>query len=277
MTMISFTNTIKKYKGETVLVDCSLSISPALVTALVAPNGHGKSTLIKLLINALYADSGIIDKPSNLRASYLPENVDFPESFTVKNVLYQEALLQGLTLNEMWEQPAVKVFKLESFQQKKCKQLSKGMKQKLAIAKSMLSDPDFLILDEPFNSLDTIGRDQLIGLLKKRKSQNKGTLLSSHILFSMDSFCDVVCFFGGKKLLFQIDIRDESHTLIKVNNDYEDAEQLRSKSVYHDNNHYLIPDKFFRELNLSGGTATILENSNSMIDDIYKIVYAEAQ
>lgn len=256
-----------------VLEDCSISILPSLVTALVAPNGHGKSTLIKLLINALYTDSGIINRPSNLRASYLPENVDFPESFTVRNVLYQEALLHGLTLNEMWMQPVVKIFKLESFQQKKYKQLSKGMKQKLAIAKSMLSDPDFLILDEPFNSLDTIGRDQLIGLLKERKSRNKGTLLSSHILFSMESFCDVVCFLGGKKLLFQMDIKNESYRLIKATNNYKNVEQLRSRSIYNDNNHYLISEKFFEGLDSRRDTVIILDNSNSMIDDIYKIVY----
>lgn len=273
--MIDVKRVSKHYGKEVVLSNCLLSIDPSLVTALVAPNGFGKSTLIKLLINSLFVTSGEIVKPEDLSTSYLSENLVFPDTFTVKEILYQEAILHGINLEQVWENQVVKTFKLESFKQKKCKQLSKGMQQKLAIAKTLLSNPYFLILDEPFNGLDAIGREQLISFVKDRKDQKKGTLLSSHILFSMEDFCDVIYFMGNKKELLQLDIRNELYLLIKVDDNFDNYEQLKSNSIYSNKRIYLITEKSFKKLNIFEDSVTVLNKSNYLINDLYKIVYGQ--
>lgn len=188
----------KVYPGHTeALKKVDLSIEEGEAVGLIGPNGAGKTTLAKLLLGLLKPTSGSVrlwgrecyTLPPALKRKigFLLEERGIYENLTVEENLIFWAKLYGVdtgrverTLNE-WE--------LSDKRKKLARELSAGMKQKLAIAKSSLHDPPFIVMDEPTSNLDPAARKNVVDLLKGHADSGKTLLITSHDLFDIERIC----------------------------------------------------------------------------------------
>ncbi|MFN7878338.1 MAG: ABC transporter ATP-binding protein [Pirellula sp.] len=180
----------------------SLEVKPGEVFGLLGPNGAGKTTLIKILLGILHANRGsatVLDlnagsKAARRKIGYLPENLIFPRHHSGRSALYFYGRLSGLSETQIRskENELFQLVDLTGRQNEPVRRYSKGMRQRLGLAQAMLHDPDLLILDEPTDGLDPMGRSQIRDLLAQLKSRGKTVFLNSHILQEVELICDRV-------------------------------------------------------------------------------------
>ena len=177
--------------------------------ALCGGNGAGKSTVIQMLIGNLKPSSGELlinnrkastkDLTYKSLFSYMPDTVVFPKTLTGYEVLTFFAKLQGITKERV--QLLLKKVGLEKDKDKKVKDYSKGMQQRLALAQSLLPEAPLLILDEPTNGLDPYWVYEFKKMMEEEKQKGTTILFSSHILADVEELADKVAFMKDGKLL----------------------------------------------------------------------------
>jgi ABC-2 type transport system ATP-binding protein len=206
------------------LKDVSLEVRSGEVFGLLGPNGAGKTTLIKVLLGILHPTNGIaqvLKEPAGSKAArrkigYLPENLVFPRHHTGRSALYFYGRLSEMSDSQIAarEKELFDLVSLQGRQNEAVRRYSKGMRQRLGLAQAMLHDPDLLILDEPTDGLDPMGRSQIRDVLDKLKQRGKTVFLNSHILQEVELICDRVAIMALGKLrgIGTIDELIRSHT-----------------------------------------------------------------
>lgn len=178
----------------------SFEVHEGSFAAILGPNGSGKTTFIKIILDLLYPDRGEIEllghnhknKRARQQLSYLPENFSFPERFTVRQMLHTFASIgdapqQGLENRIRKLATAFNVDYLD----KKIKGLSKGMTQTAALMHTFLGDYKFYILDEPFNGLDAVQKKTILNyIFELQQRENISILITTHILSDIEKTCD---------------------------------------------------------------------------------------
>lgn len=208
------------YKKPTqVLKNVSFVIPQGKFVGLIGPNGAGKTTTIKCLLQFIFPDKGTIQFGHNLsflefkkHIGYLPERPFFQEFLTGVEFLKLHWDLSE-TKKDNFEHRATEILelvKLTHAKNKKLKDYSKGMLQRIGIAQSLIAFPDFLILDEPMSGLDPDGRILIKDILKDLKKTHITVLMSSHLLEDIDELCEDLivihggeCFFNGATAEFK--------------------------------------------------------------------------
>ena len=186
----------KSYGGKVVLDDISLESSAGQIIALVGNNGSGKTTLMKCIANLIVDYQGNIELDGSL--SFAIENPSFYDEFSVQDNLRVFAALMGrkdFNCDKLLHQVS-----LDEAKNKKFKQLSLGMKQKLNIARILLSNSEIILLDEPFNGLDVLTIKQLKDTILSLRSQGKSLVISSHILDELGEIADIVWYLKKGKI-----------------------------------------------------------------------------
>ena len=158
----------KSFGDFTAVSDLSLQVKPGRVFGLIGPNGAGKTTTIRMIVNITVPDSGQVElfgRPMTTalqdRIGYLPEERGLYKKMKVGEQLRFFAELKDLRGREadrridQW----LAKFQLTAWKEKRTKELSKGMQQKIQFITSVIHDPDLLILDEPFSGLDPVNVD----------------------------------------------------------------------------------------------------------------------
>ena len=188
--------------GEMAVNNVSFTCSYGKVTGLVGENGSGKSTIIKAITGLHYATEGsVIIKsrdgeeidasvnPDKVKAltGYVPENPVLPLDMKVKDFLNYVSGLFGKEDTET----VVKKCGLEKVLDKKIKTLSKGFRQRVSFAQALVSEPEVLVLDEPFSGLDPVQIIQMRELIQE-EAKNKTVLISTHNLSEVHNLCDSV-------------------------------------------------------------------------------------
>jgi ABC-2 type transport system ATP-binding protein len=237
-TILSATDVKKVYRtpfgeGTTALDGTSLSLGEGEYCGLVGPNGAGKSTLMKLIVGIEAMDSGTIRIESEDGGSigYVPERPAFYDSLSAFDNLLYFARLTGREDPDALARGLLGEFGLSSRGKDKVSGYSRGMRQRLAIARSLLKAPSLLILDEPFSGLDpSMAID-----LKERLIGMKGTgitmLISSHNLAEIESICDTVAFMKVGKIIMKSpvnlgDSKDEIMVKVRLKEDFEPSSEL---------------------------------------------------
>jgi ABC-2 type transport system ATP-binding protein len=184
------------------LRDVSLQVRAGEVFGLLGPNGAGKTTLIKILLGILHPTRGnasVLSMPAGSKAArrkigYLPENLIFPRHHTGRSAFYFYGRLSEMSDSEISkrEDELFELVNLTGRQNEAVRRYSKGMRQRLGLAQAMLHDPDLLILDEPTDGLDPMGRSQIRDVLDRLKRRGKTVFLNSHILQEVELICDRV-------------------------------------------------------------------------------------
>lgn len=199
--MIEVKNLYYRYASQQALHNVSFSLEPATITALVGNNGAGKSTLLRCMAALDNPFSGTItlwgkDTHQDPRAchrllGYLSDQFGLYDNLTVKQSLTYMALAHALPQQDGEE----RVFKvaaqlgLTDRLQQKTGELSRGFRQRVAIAQAIIHQPKLLLLDEPSSGLDPEARMELSNLLKLLASQGMTIMVSSHILSELDGYC----------------------------------------------------------------------------------------
>jgi ABC-2 type transport system ATP-binding protein len=178
------------------------------IFGLLGLNGSGKTTTIKLLLGLIYADSGnikILDSqiPNwrlNKNIGYLPETVNFNKNFSGKELLEFYAKICGGVKKEKIDE-IIRFVKLENSINRRVKEYSKGMIQRLGLAQSIVHNPSFLVFDEPSSGLDPLGIKEIRDLILQLKNNGKTIFFSSHLISELEKVCDRVGIIHKGKLL----------------------------------------------------------------------------
>jgi ABC-2 type transport system ATP-binding protein len=180
----------------------SLSVEQGEIFGFVGPNGAGKTTTIKMLMGLIFPTAGkawIFDTPipsqaSKARIGYLPENPSYHEFLTGQEAMEFFATLADVSGPDRKKRIAelLGLVGLEGAADRQIRKYSKGMQQRLGIAQALVSDPAFLVLDEPMSGLDPIGRREVRDLILELKRRGKTVFFSTHILPDVETLCDRV-------------------------------------------------------------------------------------
>ncbi|MCQ2427853.1 MAG: ABC transporter ATP-binding protein [Clostridia bacterium] len=206
-------NLTKLYKDFRALNGLSMTVDENSIVGFVGPNGAGKTTAMRIIVTLMKATSGEVfvdDIPLSKNIAdvrrligYVPDFFGVYASITAEEYLnfYADA---NLVPHEGRNELIDSLLQLVNLTDKKYADvnlLSRGMKQRLCLARSLLHDPKLLILDEPASGLDAQSRSELKYILKALRNNGKGVLISSHILPELGEFCDrVVILNHGSKV-----------------------------------------------------------------------------
>lgn len=190
---------------------------PAGLTALLGPNGAGKSTLIKLVTGQLRPTTGRVTvlgerpfaNPRVLRhLGYCPEIENCYEDMTGRQFVTLLAVMSGLRSPNLPRRvaEAIAVVDMAENADRKIGGYSKGMRQRIKIAQALVHDPEVLILDEPLNGLDPVGRREISAMLRDLAEQGKCVVISSHILYEVEQMTKNILLMNHGRLLAQGDV-----------------------------------------------------------------------
>ena len=192
----------KKFGEFTAVDSLSLQVRPGRVFGLIGPNGAGKTTTIRMIVNITIPDSGHIElfgQPMNARLQdrigYLPEERGLYRKMKVGEQLRFFAELKDLRGKEADARINSWLAKLQlsDWKNKRAKDLSKGMQQKVQFITAVIHDPDLLLLDEPFSGLDPVNVELMKQTILEKKAEGKTIILSTHQMEIAEKLCDDVC------------------------------------------------------------------------------------
>ena len=196
--------------------DLSLNIEEGKVTGFFGPNGAGKSTTIKMIVGLINPSGGSIkingyssrDYRARLKLGYLPENPSFPRGLKGIEIInyYSKLLDKRISKDEIYD--ALKLAGIFYAKNIQANKYSKGMTQRLALAVSILGDPEILIFDEPLSGLDPIGRKEFKDIIFKLKERKKTIFFSSHVLADSKELCDSIAVLVNGRLIKNKDVAD---------------------------------------------------------------------
>ena len=203
-------NLTKRYDRDDVLKDVSFRVDSGAF-GLIGPNGAGKTTLIKIICGLLAPSSGrvLVDghppgsPVANAAIGYLSERQGYYELQTPQEYLGLFGALHGLSPAQTRERTLELLAKvgLAKKAQDRISTFSRGMRQRLGIARAMLHRPKLYLLDEPLSGLDPTGRKEVMKVLSGLRHEGSIIFLSSHELKDMDTLCDqVLMLHNGKKI-----------------------------------------------------------------------------
>lgn len=202
-------NLTKKYKNFIALDNATITIHKGDIYGLIGRNGAGKTTLMKTITTLTNKTSGSFSlfgseeelTESKRRIGCLIENPAFFGNLTAYQNLKYYSIQKGIVGKKQIEK-VLKIVDLWKEKNKKFKNFSLGMKQRLGIAFAILDNPDFIILDEPINGLDPIGIKEIRDTLKRLNEEEKITILiSSHILSELYLIANHFCFIDKGKII----------------------------------------------------------------------------
>lgn len=190
-------NQVSRWYGQVIGVnDVTCTIGPGL-TALLGVNGAGKSTLMRLITGQLRPTTGDLkvfgmepfaNPEVYKRLGYCPEIDNFYEHWTGREFVRYLAQLSGISASDSKKRTEEVIEKvgMAGRADRKIAGYSKGMRQRIKLAQAMIHEPDIILLDEPLNGLDPVGRREFIDLLGELAEDGKAILVSSHILFEVE-------------------------------------------------------------------------------------------
>ncbi|GMW00150.1 MAG: ABC transporter ATP-binding protein [Candidatus Hydrogenedentota bacterium] len=194
----------------------SFQVRDGEIFGLLGPNGAGKTTTVKMLLGIVKKSGGealLLGKPAGDRASrravgYLPENLRIPLHHTGASALAYYGRLSGLSGAEIRRLTPglLDLVGLSQWGKTRVKKYSKGMLQRLGLAQAMMHDPQVLVLDEPTDGVDPVGRNEIRIILKRLKEQGKTVLLNSHLLQEVELVCDRVVIMQHGEVLQESDV-----------------------------------------------------------------------
>ena len=241
--------------------DVSFSIRKGEVYGFLGPNGAGKSTTIRHIMGFYRPQSGrtyingleSFDNYSQIlkNIGYLPGEPALPLSYTGTEFIDEMKRLKGVK-DETMLNHLISYFECDP--NIPCKAMSLGMKRKIAIVVTFMSDPDVLVLDEPTSGLDPLMQEKFISFIKEEKTRNKTILLSSHIFQEVDATCDRIGIIKDGKIVSEVLADNLKHASLKT---YKVvfADQCSFDSMTHTDFHgqlkYVSADNDQRALTLS--------------------------
>lgn len=201
---------ITKTFDKFVAVDeLSLNVPKGSIYGFIGPNGSGKTTTIRMIMNIFYPDAGTIEvfgepriRSHSDRIGYLPEERGLYKKMKVRDLLkFYGELKVGRSVAKDVDRWLEKL-ELSEWGDKKVEALSKGMSQKVQFIATVISNPDLVILDEPFSGLDPVNTNVLLDSMLELQKDGKTIIFSTHDMATAEKVCDYIFMIHkGKKVL----------------------------------------------------------------------------
>lgn len=234
--MLSVTNLTLSYGGRVLLQNVSFDLEPGCIMGLVAPNGYGKTTLLKAMANIKAARvTGAIavdDLPANqvarrrARVFYAPgEGTLLYPGMTVGDHL---AMTRKLWRSQRSIDDVARACKVDGFLIKRVRACSQGMRQQLTLAIAYMTGARYLLLDEPMNALDPTNVQLNSAIMRSMAKRGTGVIMSSHILDNVDQLSDKILFVKDKGLV----LFDPSAPTVRVSSASETPSSLAAPSAH---------------------------------------------
>ena len=227
--MIAINNISKSFNTLTAINDISMTVTRGEVLGILGPNGAGKTTLFRLIAGFLFPDKGSIVSSGSSWPSigYKPERLLFPNRLRVKDYLRLVANLNNSTGEKAESIVAESLarVKLSYASEKRIKECSKGMRQRLGLAQAMIGKPDLLLLDEPTNGLDPEGQVDMCQQIKELNQDGITIVLASHHLPEVTQVCTHLAILNHGCIHYENAMKDalaeRPHSTIQVNKNLE--------------------------------------------------------
>ncbi|MBI5365328.1 MAG: ABC transporter ATP-binding protein [Planctomycetes bacterium] len=197
--------------GFRALDGVSLEVGRGQVFGLLGPNGAGKTTLIKVLLGLVGSydgDARLFDLPaghpdSRRRVGYLPEAHRLPGYLTGRQVIRLFAMMSGLDGAEADRRMArlLELVGMREAADRKVREYSKGMQQRIGIAQALVHEPELVFLDEPTDGVDPVGRASIRAIVQDLKARGVTIFINSHLLMEVELICDRVVIMVQGKIL----------------------------------------------------------------------------
>lgn len=233
-------NLVKKYGDKTVVNNLSFEMKNPGVYALLGTNGAGKTTTIRIILGMLSYDGGEIlwdrkpMEPMNMNIGYLAEERGLYPKFTLMDQLIYFAALKNVPKDEakkrikywaerleveeyIYNTPVSAKTRGKKQKEKTADQLSKGNQQKIQLMAALLSDPDFIVLDEPLSGLDPVNSDLFKSIIKEIIANEKYLIMSSHQMATIEEFCKDITILNRGNTVLQGDLNVIKKSYGRVN------------------------------------------------------------
>jgi ABC-2 type transport system ATP-binding protein len=211
MPILQANNISKSFDNKVALQDFNLNIPKQSIYGLLGPNGSGKTTFLRIVNRILLEDSGdillngkTIEQKDIVNIGYLPEERGLYPTLSVEKHLLYIGRLKGLSKNEAIAKIVYWTNKLEmtDWISEKIENLSKGMQQKVQFIIAVITEPQLLILDEPFTGFDPINIELIKNEILELNKKGTTILLSTHRMDSVSELCNYICLINkGQKVL----------------------------------------------------------------------------
>jgi ABC-2 type transport system ATP-binding protein len=209
----------KTYKGKVhALRGVTMDVHAGEIFGLLGPNGAGKSTLVKILtriVRPTHIQGTLLGHPIGHvatlgRIGYLPEHNKFPDYLTGGQVLDFCGAMSNMDHRSRRKRGAelIDLVGLQGWEDRRVTTYSKGMKQRLGIAQSLINSPDLVFLDEPTDGVDPVGRREIRDLLLRLRSEGRTVFLNSHLLGEAEMVCDRIAILVQGKVERQGTVHD---------------------------------------------------------------------
>lgn len=274
--MLVVENISKKYGDNAAVGGISFEVKPGEIVGIIGPNGAGKTTLLKLICGLIEPSNGrVLINGKNVQEGptaregigYVPEDSPVYDDMSASEYLHFFASLYDIP-RKIAEQRITKTLASLDFKprSRELGNLSKGMKRKVMIARSLLHDPAVLIYDEPASGLDPVTTRFIVDYIRTLKQENKVILFTGHNLFQIENLCDRILMLKDGKVLFYETAQVIKNKILReeVQIVYKVKGKEHSKSVIatslHDEIATLVSQK---------ATIVNVRSSNSSLEDAF--------
>jgi ABC-2 type transport system ATP-binding protein len=224
----------KRYKGRIdALKGIAMQVRRGEIFGLLGPNGAGKSTLVKIIMTIVrptrcagsVLEQPIGHKPTLGRMGYLPENHRFPRYLTGRQTIEFFGALSNVDRPTRKRRAAelLETVNMKEAADRKISTYSKGMAQRIGLAQALVNDPDLILLDEPTDGVDPVGRREIRDVLVRLREQGKTVFINSHLLSELEMICDRVAILVLGQVARQGTVADLSSAMAKQRYEIEIA------------------------------------------------------
>lgn len=287
--IVSVQDVSKNFRSVVAVDRASFEIGSGEIFGLLGPNGAGKTTLIRLILDLIRPDAGTIEiqgqpltEAGKNRIGYLPEERGLYSRQKVLAVLEYLGTLKGVSRERArgnardW----LRRLEIDDLRNRPVQELSKGNQQKVQFIATVVSDPEILILDEPFTGLDPINVDLLVRSIQELAAEGKTVVLSVHQMSLVESLCRRVFMINRGRQVLYGDLEDiqnrhsEPSFLVRSGADYRTCELIdRFSSRNAETTVYLKqgvePARFLRWLLESGAEVESFQRARTPLDEIF--------
>jgi ABC-2 type transport system ATP-binding protein len=212
MHTVKVSHVAKSFGDTQAVADVSFDVKRGEIFGLLGPNGAGKTTTIRLMLDIFKPDRGTVSilggpmsEEKKERIGYMPEERGLYQDVPLERCLLYLASLKGLSKADARKRLRVLLerFDLAAHKGKKVKELSKGMQQKAQIINTIIHQPELVIIDEPFTSLDPINTQLVKDLMEELRNQGTTILMSTHQMHQVEELCDRILLIDeGRNVLY---------------------------------------------------------------------------
>jgi len=261
----------KNFDGIIAVDNATFEVPEGSVFGLIGRNGAGKTTTIRMMMNIYMPDSGeVILRGTKVgqefknKVGYLPEERGLYKKMKVLDTLLFFAEIKGKTGKEINNKALsyLKRFDLLERKDSKIEDLSKGNQQKVQFIATILHDPEFIILDEPFSGLDPINTNLLKEIILEEKKKNKVIILSTHLMDFAEKMCDHIAMIDHGKIIL-------NGSLKEIKQKYS---QKNVSLTYDGDISFLQHNPIIDKISDYGNTTGIKVNNTSQIQQLLKLL-----